>query len=317
MSVADTPTISLRTRTLVGGPARNSVDALDAGLHPGVVEVRLHHSLDEFRAVAWPLYRRDAVVNTIELTLLRRDTCPDDSLLLTVWDGAEPVGTAIQTPPYPLVCNGIPVDANHLVATHLAGIRPDLSGVRGRHDAALAFADAWRSVTGRTGTMTTHERLYRLGTLRPPLGVPGAAREATGADRSVLVDWVECFFVESLGHQRDEPAGEAFVDTAGAVGDRFILWVADGVPVSMAMLRGPAADVSRIGPVFTPRDRRGRGYGSAVTAATVESAQHTGVEDVVLFADLANPTSNGVYQRIGFDAVCDSVRIEFAAPSSD
>ncbi|WP_457145987.1 GNAT family N-acetyltransferase [Mycobacterium sp. URHB0021] len=282
------------------------------------MEARLHHSLDEFRAVAWPLYRRDAVVNTIELTLLLRDTWPDDSLLLTVWDGAEPVGAAIQTPPYPLLCNGIPVDAHHLVATHLAGIRPDLCGVRGRLDSALGFAEAWRSVTGGTGTMATNERLYRLGTLRPPLRVSGgAAREATGVDRSVLVDWVECFFVETLGHKRDEPAGEAFVDTAGAVGDGFILWVVDGVPVSMAMLRAPAADVSRIGPVFTPRDRRGRGYGSAVTAAAVESAHRTGVQDVVLFADLANPTSNGVYQRIGFDAVCDSVRIEFAAPSSD
>jgi GNAT superfamily N-acetyltransferase len=282
-----------------------------------VVEARLHHPLEEFRALAWPLYRRDAVVNTIELTLLLRDTWPADSLLLTVWDGAEPVGAAIQTPPYPLVCNGIPVDAHRLVATHLAGIRPGLRGVRGRLDSALGFAEAWRSVTGGTGIMATNERLYRLGTLRPPLRVAGAAREATGTDRSVLVDWMERFFVETLGDQRDEPAGEAFVDTAGAVGDRFILWVVDGVPVSMAMLRAPAADVSRIGPVFTPRDRRGRGYGSAVTSAAVESAHRTGVQDVVLFADLANPTSNGVYQRIGFDAVCDSVRIEFAAPSSD
>jgi GNAT superfamily N-acetyltransferase len=283
----------------------------------GGVEARLHHSLDEFRAVAWPLYRRDAVANTIELTLLRRDACPDDSLLLTVWDGAEPVGGAIQTPPYPLVCNGIPTGAIRLVATDLAGIRPDLNGVRGRRDSALAFADAWRSVTGRTATISTQERLYRLGTLRPPVDVPGAPREATEEDRDLLVDWVERFFVETFGHQRDDPAGEVFTDTADAVGDKFILWVADGVPVSMAMLRAPAADVSRIGPVFTPRDCRGRGYGSAVTAAAVESAHRSGVEDVVLFADLANPTSNGVYQRIGFDAVCDSVRIEFAAPSSD
>jgi GNAT superfamily N-acetyltransferase len=281
------------------------------------VEARLHDSLDEFRAVAWPLYRRDAVANTIELTLLLRHTCPDDSLLLTVWDGAEPIGAAIQTPPYPLLCNGIPAGVNHLVATELAGIRPDLSGVRGRRAAALAFADAWRSLTGRTATISTQERLYHLGTLRPPVDVSGAPREATEKDRGLLVDWVERFFVETLGHRRDEPAGEAFVDTADAVGDRFTLWVADGVPVSMAMLRAPAADVSRIGPVFTPRDCRGRGYGSAVTAAAVESAHRSGVEGVVLFADLANPTSNGVYQRIGFDAVCDSVRIEFAAPSSD
>ena len=68
------------------------------------------------------------------------------------------------------------------------------------------------------------------------------------------------------------------------------------------MLRAPAAGVSRIGPVFTPRSSRGRGYGSAVTAAAAHLARRGGVDDVVLFADLANPTSNAIYQRIGFEA---------------
>lgn len=71
--------------------------------------------------------------------------------------------------------------------------------------------------------------------------------------------------------------------------------------------------VSRIGPVFTPRNSRGRGYGSAVTAAAADLARRGGVDEVVLFADLANPTSNGIYQRIGFEAVTDSVRIDFEA----
>jgi predicted GNAT family acetyltransferase len=101
------------------------------------------------------------------------------------------------------------------------------------------------------------------------------------------------------------------VDTANQVGHRFVLWQADGAPVSMAMLRAPAADVSRIGPVFTPRNRRGRGYGSAVTAAAAELAHSSGTADVVLFADLANPTSNAIYQRIGFEPVVDSLTINF------
>ena len=95
-------------------------------------------------------------------------------------------------------------------------------------------------------------------------------------------------------------------------GDRFVLWVVAGAPVSMAMLRAPAFGVSRIGPVFTPRDQRGNGYGSAVTAAAADLAHRgSGAPDVVLFADLANPTSNAIYQRIGFEAVGDTVRIAF------
>jgi predicted GNAT family acetyltransferase len=189
-------------------------------------------------------------------------------------------------------------------------VRPGLTGARGIRSSAVAFADAWRTITGRSGTMSTEERLYRLGTLRTPNGVTGTARLATGDDRDQLVEWIERFFRETFS-QRDEAAAERFVDTSNRVGDRFVVWDIDGTPVSMAMLRAPAADVSRIGPVFTPLTRRGHGYGSAVTAAAADLAHRSGTADVVLFADLANPVSNAIYQRIGFEAVVDSVRIDF------
>jgi predicted GNAT family N-acyltransferase len=274
------------------------------------MEVRTHSSVGEFRAVAEPLYRRDPVVNTIELTLLRADKFDDDSLLLTVWNDGAAVGAALQTPPYPLACNGIPRDAMEAVAGQLIEWRPELTGARGERAGAIAFADAWHAISGRAGTISTEERLYRLGTLRAPKGVAGTARLAGDDDHAVLVEWVERFFVETFS-SRDEAAGEQFVDTANHVGDRFVLWEADGAPVSMAMLRAPAADVSRIGPVFTPCDRRGHGYGSAVTAAAADLAHRSGTPDVVLFADLANPTSNSIYQQIGFEAVVDSVRFDF------
>jgi predicted GNAT family acetyltransferase len=253
-------------------------------------------------------------MHTIELTLLDGGNFPDDSFLLTVWDDDTPVGAAIQTPPYPLVCTGIPAALAEFVAEVIAGARPGIEGVRGVRDTAFVFADAWRAVTGRIGRVSVEERLYRLGALETPDTVTGAARLAANDDSGLLVDWVELFFGETFGHRWDA-AGARFVDAAETKGDQFLLWVVDGLPVSMAMLRAPAAGVSRIGPVFTPRDRRGNGYGSAVTAAAAQLAHHSGTADVVLFADLANSTSNAIYQRIGFEPVADAVRIEFGAKS--
>jgi RimJ/RimL family protein N-acetyltransferase len=275
------------------------------------MEVRFHRSVDEFRTVAEPLYRRDPVAHTIELTVLRSGALPDDSLLLTVWNASGMTGAAMQTPPYPLACNAIPIDGVDAVVTELARVRPELNGVRGKRDSAIAFADKWQATTGQNHTVTSEELLYRLGTLCAPAGVAGSQRLATDDDRLFLVDWVEHFFVETFGHQRNDAAGEEFVDAAAQKGDRFVLWILDGTPVSMAMLRAPAYGVSRIGPVFTPADRRGQGYGSAVTAAAADLARRSGTPDVVLFADLANPTSNAIYQRIGFEPVGDSVRINF------
>jgi predicted GNAT family acetyltransferase len=196
------------------------------------------------------------------------------------------------------------------VAGKLVEWHPELAGVRGARSSALAFADGWHGITGGAAKLSTEERLYRLGTLRCPSGVTGTARLATADDRGQLVEWVELFFQETFS-QRDEAAGERFVDTANRVGDRFMLWALDGRPTSMAMLRAPAANTSRIGPVFTPLTPRGHGYGSAVTAAAADLARRTGTPDVVLFADLANPVSNAIYQRIGFEPVLDSVRIDF------
>jgi GNAT superfamily N-acetyltransferase len=277
-----------------------------------VVDIRLHDSVEEFRAIAEPLYRRDPVVHTIELTLLGAGRFPEDLLLLTVWDDGTPLGAAIQTPPYPLVCTGIPADSVKVAARTVLEVRPALDGVRGVRDTTHAFADEWRVATGRIGQVIVEERLYRLGDLVVPDAVAGAARLAVDEDREMLVDWVELFFGETFGHPRDDAAGASFVDGAKDKHDQFVLWEAGGVPVSMAMLRAPGADVSRIGPVFTPLAHRRNGYGSAVTAAAADLALRRGVADVVLFADLANPTSNAIYQNIGFEAVADSVRIDFS-----
>jgi GNAT superfamily N-acetyltransferase len=287
------------------------MDAFAIDGHAGVVHVRLHTSVEEFNAVAEPLYRRDPVLHTIELTLLAGGIHADDAVLLTTWRDGVAVGAAMQTPPYPLVCTGIPADMVRPVAEALAGARPGLEGVRGIRDMTFAFADAWRGATGRSGRVTVEERLYRLGALVTPESVAGVARQAAANDRGLLVDWVELFFGETFGHRRDDAAGAGFVDAASDKGDQFILWVVDCVPVSMAMLRAPAAGVSRIGPVFTPVDRRGSGYGSAVTAAAADVALRRGATDVVLFADLANPTSNDIYRKIGFESVADSIRIDF------
>ena len=62
-----------------------------------------------------------------------------------------------------------------------------------------------------------------------------------------------------------------------------------------------------IGPVYTPPHRMDTANGGAVTTATSVDTVARGTTDVVLFADVANPTSNSIYQKIGFRAIADDV----------
>lgn len=278
------------------------------------MRLRRHSDAGGFAAFAAGWYRRSPMVHTVELTLLREDVPGDqDPLLLTVWDDDELVGAAMQTPPLPMLCGGLSVAPLPEVAGAIAA-EVAIPGVRGPRVTAEAFAQAWSAVTGAAAEVTDSERLYRLGTLNPPAGVPGGARLAGPADTPLLVHYRCEFAAEAFGHVPDRRrAGDSVAATAQA-GNAHLLWTAHGAPVSMAAVRAPAAGVSRIGPVYTPPEVRGRGYGAAVTAAACRWALAAGAAQVVLFADLANPTSNGVYQRLGFVPVGDSVSVDFRVP---
>lgn len=279
------------------------------------MRLRFHCDVEDFASSAGPWYARRPMVHTIELSLLR-DGMPSDEtpMLLTVWEGAELVGAAIRTPPLPLLCGGLSVVPADEVAADLLGAGHPLPGVRGPRETAETFARAWCAATGAVADVVGADRLYRLRTLTAPAGVSGTHRIARGADRPVLVRFQCEFAAEAFGHVPDPARAEANVTAAAEAGNGYLLWSAAGTPVAMAGVRRPAAGVSRIGPVYTAPEVRGRGYGAAVTAAACRWALAAGARQVVLFADLDNPTSNRVYQRLGFVPVGDSATVEFRVP---
>jgi predicted GNAT family acetyltransferase len=128
-------------------------------------------------------------------------------------------------------------------------------------------------------------------------------------DRGQLVRWY-AEFVEDAGHVAAREA-EAWADARISYGG-ITLWEAeDGTPLSMAGVTPVVAGQVRVAPVYTPAHLRGRGYAGAVTAQVTRAVLASGVREVLLFTDLANPTSNGLYQRIGYRAVADFAAYDF------
>lgn len=78
------------------------------------------------------------------------------------------------------------------------------------------------------------------------------------------------------------------------------LWTDGEGSVAMAAHSAPAGGVARVGPVYTPPSLRRRGFGAAVSAAASAAAVAAGAVHVVLYTDLSNPTSNAIYQAIGY-----------------
>ncbi|QNJ95417.1 GNAT family N-acetyltransferase [Mycolicibacterium fluoranthenivorans] len=267
------------------------------------MKVRLHPSEREFGAVVDVVYRPDPVAYTVELTTLRVPAADGSRILLSVADGDAAIGAAVQVSNAALLTSGLaPAHATD-VAAALADDHPRLPAVRGTRCSSTAFVTAWSALTGAAVELTDVEPLYRLVDLAAPSGVAGESRLAVGREVELLVDWLDAFFVEAFGLASDRTARRAYLDEIAVADGDIVVWTAGSAPVSMARVHAPLAGVSRIGPVYTPPEHRGHGYAAAVTAAAARHAHRRGADEVVLFADAANPLANRVYQRIGFTAV--------------
>jgi len=89
------------------------------------------------------------------------------------------------------------------------------------------------------------------------------------------------------------------------------LWVDGGRPVSLTCVGGVTPHGIRIGPVYTPPDLRGKGYASSLVAGVSQMQLDAGRAYVFLFTDLANPTSNRIYQALGYEPVNDVDEYDF------
>jgi len=233
-----------------------------------------------------------------------------------VREGGDVVGAALRTPPYNLVL-ARPA-ARGALEVLAESITEELPGVVGAVPEVDAFASGWSGLHGVTPTTRFDQRIYALEELVPPRGVDGAMRRASVEDRALVLEWMTAFTDEALRGGDDPRRIERSVDARlGAEGAGGIcLWEAGGMPVSLAGFGGPTPNGLRIGPVYTPPEHRGCGYGSAVTAAASQVALDRGKRFCFLYTDLANPTSNAIYMRLGYRAVCDSREIAFTAGSA-
>lgn len=277
---------------------------------------QLTASLAEFEQAAGGLLRAGPVTSNLPLTVLAslRAVGPDrfgDSPPVFGWHtgaGGAADGALLQTPPYPMLLAAVPPGcAGDLVA--VLGEGPGMpAAVNAATRDAQDFLAAWTAATGGTGTQRQRSRLYQLAELTPPdPPANGAARQATAADRDLLITWHEEFEAEATGAGPEN--AERTVDDRLS-DDGLILWEDGGEPAAMAGLSRQVAGVARIAGVYTPRPLRRRGYGGAVTTAASRTARARGAAEVVLFTDLANPASNALYQRLGYRPVEDRVLIE-------
>lgn len=274
-------------------------------------DVVLHSDAEAFlaRAEAWLLEREDS--NNLFLSLAHaRASAPQqeepDAFYATVEEGGSVVGCVIRTPPHKVLLTHLPQGAAPDIAEALVARFDTIPSVLGPKEEAIAVAAAWVKRRGGRWSEGMHQRLYRLDQVAPPEDVDGGLRPADLGDVAVTTRWGGDFTVETGVGPPPSVAGMAGRIRAGDV----FIWDVEGEPRCMAVASGRTPRGVRVGYVYTPPAHRRHGFASALVAALSQRLLDDGSDFCMLYTDLGNPTSNAIYERLGYRPLYDVVDIE-------
>lgn len=288
------------------------------------MRVTVHSEPRSFAELVCPLLLRDEARHCLGLgildTLMTQPERYEGSQLFAI-DGPNGLeGVAWRTPPYPLGLSAMPGAAvcalvDYLTASASGPCRgtsaEGITGVTGARPEVDQFLERWLARHGRPPAHRIDQRIYRLERLLGKGQAPGAMRTATLLDTELVMAWSGAF-MRDCGLGGDGEELRRAVSVMLARGQR-VLWEHDGAAVAMAGFGGKTPNGVRISYVYTPPALRGRGYASALVAALSAQLLAAGNRWCFLYTDVANPTSNGIYRRIGYEPVCDAAHYTFAA----
>lgn len=278
------------------------------------MEIRRPEDAATFLRLAGPLLERDEARNQLPLAIAATVAVhPDAYEAVRYWvalEGDRPLAAALRTEPFNLVlADPEPgADLEPLLAAVLAddGGLPGIVGNTPDVDLAATFL---AGAAGRSAERTLAQGVYALTWVEDVPRAPGAHRRADETDRLLLLDWLMAFEEEALPHHEPDRA-----DHERALDRRFStdasglwLWEDGGVPVSLAGFSGPTPTGIRVGPVYTPPSHRRRGYATTLVADLSQWLLGQGYRSCFLYTDLANPTSNRIYEAIGYRRVGEAV----------
>ena len=212
------------------------------------------------------------------------------------------VAVAMRTPPRRLILSKIEkFAAVEAIAEDLHSDQQQLPGVSGLAAEAFAFAQVWQDITSQSYKLEKQLRIHQLDKVQPISRSSGYLRLAIQDESLWLVDWYKAFAIEAFGsvEGNEERTIKHYLSQKS-----LYVWQ-DQVPVSMARSRLFTPSSALIGPVYTPPEYRRKGYATSCVAALSQTLLDQGCRYCFLFTDLANPTSNHIYQAIGYQRVGD------------
>lgn len=193
------------------------------------------------------------------------------------------------------------------LAASVASEQRNVPGVVGPAASAEAMAQAWAVLRGGRAYVAMDQGVFACSHIvAPQAPAAGCAVQATLDDIASVTDLLAAFHNEAIPHEQRPP--EFFEANARAriEAGMAYLWRVGETAVALASLARPSQTGIAVNAVYTPPTHRRHGYAAALVAHVSAAGLARGKRFCVLYTDLANPTSNGIYQRIGYRRIGDA-----------
>ncbi|MHA2347394.1 MAG: GNAT family N-acetyltransferase [Candidatus Hodarchaeales archaeon] len=214
---------------------------------------------------------------------------------------------SIRTPPHnQLLSYTDKLNTINFLVDELSKIASDLPGIMGFKAGALRFAQRWVLKNNISYKLDMHERIYQLDKVNKETLGPNHFSLAIPDEKKLLLNYLEAFIKEALPKTSPEEIKRSQKRLELAIENQkvYVLKIKEKI-VSMVQRAGETPNGQTINMVYTPPAERRKGYATETVAKVSQKILHEGKKYCFLFTDLTNPTSNKIYQTIGYKPVID------------
>ena len=263
---------------------------------------------------------RNEVKNNLPIGILYsllddKEVEKNDLFLSRVTDNNKNILLAIMTPPQNLIIVGENSDktteAIKALIEYLSDNAIDIPGIIGEKILTEKFTEQWFIMRESEVELFMAQRIFKLTKLNQVAIATGKFRKVKLDDLEIIKDWYIKFSQESLSKEVEEEKARNHVEKA-IEAERYYGWEKDGVLVSVASRARNTKNAIAVNFVYTPVEYRGNGYATSTVARLSQKLLDEGYKYCCLFTDLANPTSNSIYKKIGYEPIADYLVYNFS-----
>ncbi|MGV3489135.1 MAG: GNAT family N-acetyltransferase [Tuberibacillus sp.] len=264
-----------------------------------------------------PLLSKEEVKNSLPLGVLKAlvtntMVLKEQPFMAFVGEENAPHLVMLMTPPNHLILSGSQTNIDQTMAGAVEYVldRVEIPSVIGSKELSEPFAELYAEKTGKSYEIEMSQRIYKLERVNEVGMASGYLRLAEQKDVDILAQWILNFAKEATFEEKEPSFGRERAER-GIRQKSLYVWEDHGQIVSTVSKTKPTEKGITVSLVYTPPELRGKGYASSSVTALSQKLLDNGYEFCSLYTDLTNPTSNSIYQKIGYQPVADSMVYRF------